>query len=110
MVAGILASLKVVLWAMVVLLLIVYLFGVVIAITIPDDTQLLAVDQEGDRFLFGSLAAIMCALFMSITGGVDWIIIARPLNEESIFLGVAFAFFVALSMFAVFNVITGLFG
>lgn len=61
------------------------------------------------ELLLQSLIAIMCGLFMCITGGMDWIAFAKPLTEVNLMLGVAFAFFVALSLFAVFNVITGVF-
>jgi hypothetical protein len=107
MVNGIMASLKVVVWAMMVLFLIDFNFAVVIAIFIQDEKIIVEYDDRS-YLMFHSLGGIMSGLFMSVTGGVDWIIIAGPLTEINIFLGIAFAFYVSLSMFVVFNVITGL--
>lgn len=113
MVQGIMASMQSILWALVVLLLIMYTFTISIAVSM--EALLGDVRAEGDYLdaelaaLFGSVTSIMCYLFMCITGGIDWHEVALPLTRLSPFYGVGFAFYIALSVFAVFNVITGVF-
>jgi hypothetical protein len=106
MVQGILASSKSVVWAMLVLGVITYIFAVGIASAIDDSKQY---QPETCPDCFTSMPQIMNILFMSITGGIDWINVATPLSKLNPTLTVAFLFYVALSLFAVFNVITGVF-
>ncbi|CAE7268764.1 para, partial [Symbiodinium sp. KB8] len=51
----------------------------------------------------------MLTLFMSITGGVSWVEVLRPLQAISIFWSYCFLFFVSFTYFAVLNVLTAVF-
>lgn len=59
--------------------------------------------------LFGSVSRCMLTLFEAITGGLDWDIVVKPLVSINPMLGCAFAFYVAFSLLALMNTITGVF-
>lgn len=58
---------------------------------------------------FGSLPFTMLSLFMSISGGVSWELVIRPLQEISATWVVIYLFYVAFTYFAVLNVVTAVF-
>ncbi|CAE7225609.1 CACNA1H [Symbiodinium necroappetens] len=86
LVTSIFHTLKSLFWAMVLLVLIVYVFAALFSQAIHDhmnsagdsmDTE----DIEAARRYYGSLAYTMLSLFMSISGGVSWFEVIRPLEE-----------------------------
>ncbi|CAE7204681.1 unnamed protein product, partial [Symbiodinium sp. KB8] len=117
LVQSIFHTLKALVWALLLLLLIVYVFAVIFTQAISD----YRVDQSAagevlpdivgnDGMLyFGSLIDSMLSLFMSIAGGVSWEVAIRPLSEVSWYWGLAFIFYVAFTYFAVLNVVTAVF-
>jgi len=58
---------------------------------------------------YGSLWRALYTLFLSITGGMDWGGAADPLAVTGYQHMLLYTFFVALTMFAVLNVVTGVF-
>lgn len=114
LVTSIFHTLKSLFWAMVLLVLIVYVFAALFSQAIHDhmnsagdsmDTE----DIEAARRYYGSLAYTMLSLFMSISGGVSWFEVIRPLEAISLGWVFCFLFYVSFTYFAVLNVVTAVF-
>lgn len=109
MVSSIVQSLVSLSWALGLLLLIMYLFTIAFthAATayIQDHEEVLVGLKEN----FGSVGTTMFSLLMAISGGVDWVELARPLAEISIFYQMLFAFYVLFVITGILNVLTGTF-
>ncbi|CAE7880335.1 CACNA1H [Symbiodinium sp. KB8] len=114
LVTSIFHTLKSLFWAMVLLMLIVYVFAALFSQAIHDhmnsagdsmDTE----DIEAARRYYGSLAYTMLSLFMSISGGVSWFEVIRPLEAISLGWVFCFLFYVSFTYFAVLNVVTAVF-
>jgi len=58
---------------------------------------------------FQSLARSLLSMLMSITGGVDWYEVLRPLMTISNVYGALFALYIVFTVFGVFNVLAALF-
>lgn len=109
MINGILGSSKSLLWALLLLMLIIYLFGVTLMQIITS--------VKGDRskldaqlaFCFGSMGSTMLSLYKAISGGLDWNDCAAPLNDISPVLELIFSAYVFITLFCVLNIITGIF-
>lgn len=117
LVQSIFHTLKALLWALLLLLLIVFVFSVLIAQAISDFTidleeQNLEVppvlEEEGRRY-FGNLPLSMLSLFMSIAGGVSWEEVLKPLLHVSSLWALCFIFYICFTYFAVLNVVTAVF-
>jgi hypothetical protein len=98
-------------WTMMLLFLELYVFGVFF-------TQLVLnhrIENAGTDFLeleryFGTLARSVLSLFESLTGGVDWQNLVNPLIKDlGYFNAILFCFFICFSVFALLNVLTGVF-
>jgi hypothetical protein len=61
------------------------------------------------KHYFGDLPRSIASLYMSITGGVDWELVANSLSLISGWYVVAFYAFIAFSTFAMLNVISAIF-
>eukprot|EP00929_Paragymnodinium_shiwhaense_P014095 TRINITY_DN121986_c0_g1_i1.p1 TRINITY_DN121986_c0_g1~~TRINITY_DN121986_c0_g1_i1.p1 ORF type:complete len:988 (+),score=247.48 TRINITY_DN121986_c0_g1_i1:172-3135(+) len=118
LVYSILCTLKSVIWSMFLLLIIVYVFGIIFAQAVSDFAIEQAVNgrelsslemQEKLYYHWGSLADAMLSLFMSISGGVSWLDVMRPLREVDGFWMTVFLCFITFTYFAVLNVVTGIF-
>ena len=74
-------------------------------------SKLQEIPPESDEALlyesFGSLHLAMHTLFRSITGGLDWAVYAKALAEVNWLWTYLFTAFIAFSVFAVLNVMTG---
>lgn len=103
-------------WALFLLLLIVYFFGVLIT----QATNGYVIDLHGSATLqdvdvrllircWGTVPRSMLTLFEAITGGVDWDTVVRPLARLSWLWALFFIGYIAFSCFAVLNVMTGVF-
>mmetsp|Transcript_152047 Transcript_152047/g.291053 ORF Transcript_152047/g.291053 Transcript_152047/m.291053 type:complete len:635 (-) Transcript_152047:165-2069(-) len=115
LVVSIASTLRTLCWAMLLLLIIIYVFAVLIAQATADhfkqgssDSFIQDKNTELDRY-WGSLPVAMYTLFMSISGGVNWITVIEPLDKLGLLWGVLFIFFIVFSSFAVLNVMTGVF-
>eukprot|EP00928_Gymnodinium_smaydae_P002318 TRINITY_DN10828_c0_g4_i1.p1 TRINITY_DN10828_c0_g4~~TRINITY_DN10828_c0_g4_i1.p1 ORF type:complete len:703 (+),score=111.77 TRINITY_DN10828_c0_g4_i1:45-2153(+) len=111
LVQAIYGTLKSCAWAVLLLVLIMYVFAVIFAQSVAD--YLIAnVDDDEDEALvyyFGTLTRAMYTLYKSIFGGVDWQDVSRPLHRVSSFLTLCFGFFIGFTNLAVMNVVTGMF-
>eukprot|EP00928_Gymnodinium_smaydae_P040036 TRINITY_DN27222_c0_g1_i1.p1 TRINITY_DN27222_c0_g1~~TRINITY_DN27222_c0_g1_i1.p1 ORF type:complete len:540 (+),score=80.29 TRINITY_DN27222_c0_g1_i1:78-1697(+) len=112
MIIGIVSTLKSLLWAILLLVIIIYSVSIVIMeiisgeldVSDAHDPDAVALQEQ-----FGSLFQTMFLLFQSISGGVDWDIISTPLFQISVPLGIFYLAYVAFSLFCVLNIITGVF-
>lgn len=113
LVTGIFASLISLVWALVLLLVILFVNAVFITQMVTTyRSQAAESDLSSKQLLvdhFGSLGYTMYSLYKAITGGEDWALFADALFEVSDALGVFFCAYIAFSIFAVLNVITGVF-
>lgn len=121
----IIGTLRQVFWALCLLILILYAFGMVFAqITseyISDNINDFQQDQlassnaviETDmvrlRKYWADVPRCMYTLYKCVTGGVDWENVASPLAAISWFWVMIFNVFLAFTLFAVMNVVVGVF-
>ncbi|CAK0882629.1 unnamed protein product [Prorocentrum cordatum] len=113
LVYSILATLKSLMWAIVLMLMIIYVFGIAFtgeALEFADTAGGVVQDDHGKLLAeWGSLDASMYTLFQSISGGVSWREPATPLHGISILPTSLFTVYIAFMYFAVLNVVTGVF-
>lgn len=112
-VQSVLHTLKHLLWAMLLLLLIVYVFAVLFVQAVNDyvmDNQYLPErEMAASKIYFDSLIETMLTLFMSIAGGVSWEEPISTLKEISGWWTFLYLFYIAFTYFAVLNVVTAVF-
>jgi len=107
-------------WTLMLLLIIFYSFGVVITQLAVEHCRFLTVESTGDvnavpvcpdglETYWSNVLRSMLTLFMSITGGLDWEAPYRPLREFSDVAAGLVVIYVALTVLAVLNVVTGVF-
>jgi len=117
--------LKSLLWAILLLLIISFMFGVCvmdfISVKLADmhlaghgdcDANPAASDCHLKRLLlqyWGSVIRTVYTLFQAMCGGVDWGMVAEPLVEITPVLGLLFCMYIAVSVFCVMNIVTGVF-
>eukprot|EP00746_Dinoflagellata_sp_MGD_P018472 gnl/MRDRNA2_/MRDRNA2_142840_c0_seq1.p1 gnl/MRDRNA2_/MRDRNA2_142840_c0~~gnl/MRDRNA2_/MRDRNA2_142840_c0_seq1.p1 ORF type:complete len:683 (-),score=135.04 gnl/MRDRNA2_/MRDRNA2_142840_c0_seq1:11-1945(-) len=110
MVTLMLGCLKAVLWAMLLLLLMIYIFGLVFCQAAAD--QMSASDDlthNGHlRDYFGNLRRGCFSLWKAVSGGADWETMAQALIDIDINFGYVFSFYILFIVLGVFNVITSL--
>jgi len=113
LVQSILGTLKALFWALLLLVLIIYVFAVLFALAISDLVE--GTDPVPDHIIaashqyFGGLGTSMLSLFMSIAGGVSWEEVLAPLTHISPVWSMCFVFFISFTNFAVLNVVTAVF-
>jgi hypothetical protein len=118
MIAGIVTSLKPLLWACLLLLVIMYMYGVLILMVVGDELRT-RVDSPADTnhdadidailMYFGDLVTAVWTLFQAILRGMDWGDAADALSSLSWAVGYSFGVYVAFSILCVLNIITGIF-
>jgi len=112
---SILHTLKSLFWALVLLVLIVYVFALIFTQSVADHLtdesahELSEENLEASRKYFGTLMSTMLSLFMTVTDGVSWEKVIAPLGAISWIWSSFFLFYVAFTYFAVLNVLTGVF-
>lgn len=111
MVASIIACLRPLIWASVLFGMLVY----TVAVTLTESANHYRASNPVHEstaldLYFSSLGTAAITLWMCITGGIDWKNVADPLiNEISPLMGAAVTLYVAFSVLAMMNVITGIF-
>lgn len=108
MVASIISSLPSLAWALVLLMLSLYLFALLIMHGVEDHFQHVGPDRDLME-LYGNLGVSMLTLFMAISGGKDWGECVDPLWQVSPLYVVFFVGFVAFVVFGVVNILTAVF-
>jgi hypothetical protein len=101
-------------WSLILLTLIIYVFGIFFMQSVTDafrddpDSVTLS-DRLFLRSHFGALHDAAYALFLSMSGGLDWNELANPLGTIHWSYKVVFCFFIFFTVFAMLNIITGIF-
>ncbi|CAE7259058.1 SCN11A [Symbiodinium natans] len=114
LVQSIMHTLKALFWALLLLVLIVYVFAVLFAQGVNDYVSGNPDLADSDMVLsgmkyFGGLDVSMLSLFMSIAGGVSWEQVIEPLREISTVWSLCYIFYICFTYFAVLNVVTAVF-
>lgn len=119
LVISILSTLKSVFWSMLLLVIIMYVFAILFTQAASDyqvsidiggeDPGLDPPDAELLEYHWGSLGDAILTLYMSISGGVSWFEVMRPLREVSSVWMFVFLAYISFTYFAVLNVVTGVF-
>eukprot|EP00746_Dinoflagellata_sp_MGD_P067347 gnl/MRDRNA2_/MRDRNA2_27797_c0_seq2.p1 gnl/MRDRNA2_/MRDRNA2_27797_c0~~gnl/MRDRNA2_/MRDRNA2_27797_c0_seq2.p1 ORF type:complete len:614 (+),score=110.13 gnl/MRDRNA2_/MRDRNA2_27797_c0_seq2:82-1923(+) len=112
MVSSIMGSFKSLLWAILLLFIILYIVGMYLTQIVteyktgPDsDPNLVHQLQQ----YYGTLFESMYYLFQTMTGGVSWGDMAKPLMGLHWSYAIFMSFFTSFIMFAVLNIVTGVF-
>lgn len=113
LVYSIICTLKSLMWAVLLLALIIYVFGIVFTQATHDhlisrSTPLAPEDIELEEY-WGSVLSSMFTLFQAISNGISWRVVCDPLGRVSIAWVLVFAFYISFASFAVLNVMTGVF-
>eukprot|EP00929_Paragymnodinium_shiwhaense_P054357 TRINITY_DN27239_c0_g2_i1.p1 TRINITY_DN27239_c0_g2~~TRINITY_DN27239_c0_g2_i1.p1 ORF type:complete len:712 (-),score=180.93 TRINITY_DN27239_c0_g2_i1:330-2465(-) len=120
MIDSIIGSLKVFTWSMIVLFMLFYVFGIGITSGVTDflssyvDDGILPDELTADDVVllsafFGRLDSSMHSLFTAMSGGRDWVEYYDVLRLLPIWYRLLFLLFISFSVFAVVNVVTGVF-
>jgi len=103
-------------WTCVLLFLMIYIVGVYFTQSITD--HLIEKDNDGLewsqqdialRYYFGDLFRAVLSLWQAMSGGADWDAMAGPLVSIDVWMGIAFAAYIAFALLALMNVVTGVF-
>mmetsp|Transcript_37770 Transcript_37770/g.87408 ORF Transcript_37770/g.87408 Transcript_37770/m.87408 type:complete len:670 (+) Transcript_37770:63-2072(+) len=113
MVMSIAASLKSLMWTIILLAFLMYGVGVCLTQMIADkgleEPRIMENAPEIKEF-YGSLPEALVSLFAGITGGIDWNDLLMPLEEQiSPWLAAVFVLYIAFAVLAMMNVVTGIF-
>jgi len=99
-------------WAVLILLVVMFVFCIII---VHGVIEYMMFDAEDDhisadiRTYLGSLSMTILSLFMSISGGVDWWTVGSILLHISTRYLLIFLIFILFTVLAVMNIITGIF-
>eukprot|EP00929_Paragymnodinium_shiwhaense_P062290 TRINITY_DN31105_c0_g1_i1.p1 TRINITY_DN31105_c0_g1~~TRINITY_DN31105_c0_g1_i1.p1 ORF type:complete len:730 (+),score=136.86 TRINITY_DN31105_c0_g1_i1:69-2258(+) len=98
-------------WVTVLLFLMTFVISVYIVQVIQQARPSLPAEEYADlEFWFGTVPRAMLSLFEALTGGVDWDELCRPLMVSiGPFVGYFFTAYMAFSVLAVLNIVTGTF-
>jgi len=108
LVSSLVDTLKPLFWAMVLLFIIIYIAGVLFTDVVLEYFSENDQDANVLRF-FGSLSLSIETLFRAISGGIDWAEAAEALRPLGYVWVLFFQVYVAFCIFAVLNVMTGVF-
>lgn len=108
---SIVSTMSAVLWTMLLLLMLFFCFAVLLAQIVTDHCRSQAdlTCDETLHFFWHSVGESMLTLFLSITGGISWQNALAPLREISTLAAVAYLAYIIIAVFAILNVVTGVF-
>lgn len=110
LVQSILSTLRALFWAMILLSIIIYVFGVVFTQSATQHLDSCVGEYcPGAVKYWSTLPRSFFTLFKTVSGGVDWENAAYPLAQFSPYMVALFTVFIAFTYFAVLNVLTGFF-
>jgi len=102
-------------WSILLLALVMYIFGLCFLqalsgylLETPSDQVRSQVVDDIDTY-WGGVATSTTTLYLAITGGADWEVLAGPVKETGNIYYLLFLFYIAFTSFAVLNVLTGMF-
>jgi len=99
-------------WALCMLTMMIYIFAVFLTVGVQDsltDSKLSSKVRSDLNTYYGNLGMSMLTLFAGVTGGGDWQNFALPLREVHWVYELVFIAYVAFTLFALLNVVTGIF-
>eukprot|EP00929_Paragymnodinium_shiwhaense_P080624 TRINITY_DN42060_c0_g1_i1.p1 TRINITY_DN42060_c0_g1~~TRINITY_DN42060_c0_g1_i1.p1 ORF type:complete len:1077 (-),score=293.64 TRINITY_DN42060_c0_g1_i1:131-3361(-) len=109
---SIIGSLKSLVYTLCLLFLLIYVFCIFLTQLVAD-TQAHSDDPTAATELavyYGSIPKAMLTLFQAILGGIDWAEIMDPvLDHCGLLAGLTFALFMAFTLLAMMNIVTGVF-
>eukprot|EP00929_Paragymnodinium_shiwhaense_P001757 TRINITY_DN101990_c0_g1_i1.p1 TRINITY_DN101990_c0_g1~~TRINITY_DN101990_c0_g1_i1.p1 ORF type:complete len:654 (+),score=130.26 TRINITY_DN101990_c0_g1_i1:100-2061(+) len=112
MIVTIIASLRSLFWGLLLIFGMIFVISIFILQTVTDQRvrngEAILDDEATDRF-FSSLGSLIVSLWASITGGVQWSHMMDPLMHVSPVTGLVFMLYIAFSILALMNVMTGIF-
>lgn len=118
LVYSIVCTIRALLWSMLLLIIMIYLFGILFTEAVSVHRAVQADNAEPPEnspdtqiliHYFGTLFRSMSTLFMSITDGLDWGAATEELGKIHIVWRLCYSLYVAFATFAVLNVMTGFF-
>lgn len=101
-------TLKEVVWAAVFLFLIMYVFSLAITQGVAEELRT-APSESRLLHYWGGIPSAMSTCFMAVTGGISWEVASDPLLKISFLWWLLFITYVGFTVFAVLNVMTGVF-
>ncbi|CAE7810502.1 Scn11a [Symbiodinium sp. CCMP2592] len=108
LVLSVIDTVRQVFWAMVLLVLMIYSFGILFTDMSLQYVESNPVDEEMDKY-FGSLYISCNTLFRALLEGFDWVDAAESLKPLGAFWIQLFHVYIAVGGLAILNVITGVF-
>jgi len=113
---SIIATLKALVWALFLLLMIMYVFGIILTQAVQEYCDPES-GSEADPFYcggplgkyWGNLAKSMFTLFKSISGGLSWDDAVYPMHKVGPLWVLCFTCYISFTYLAVLNVVTGIF-
>jgi len=96
-------------WALCLLFIVVYMFGMVFMGACIDSDGLSDAEEGQLKSYFGSFPRTLLSLFQSVSGGIDWAEPAEALLAVGWAYAVIFCLYIALTTVAVLNIVTGIF-
>jgi len=100
-------------WGLVLLVFLLYIFALVfvqgITEMLRDNPDLPATELEAVQSQFGSVLDSMLSLYMAVTGGNDWAMYFDTVKMCGIFYTILFLLYSFFFVFALFNIMTGVF-
>lgn len=110
LVSSIMGSMRSLLWTLLLLVLVVYSFSILFTEVVWDAIDQGADDREALEYWFGGIMRTALTLFESVVGGVSWDEVVNLLIVHvSPVAGLAFVIYIAFCVFALLNVVTGVF-
>jgi len=114
LIVSIFSTLKSLVWAMLLLIIIMYLFAILFTQAAVDFLAEAGdgandADDQLMRKYFGTVPRSVATLFMTISGGMNWEAVSNGLSTIGWVYVVLFVMYVAFASFAVLNVVTGVF-
>merc|ERR1711972_654019 len=112
MIMSIMSSLRMLIWASVLLVMIMCMFAIFLMQSIMmSNRHIPNTGAAEDKLLehFGGVVQSIFTLYKSICGGVDWGDVAEHLDGISPYLVVFFSVYIAFAVICVLNIITGVF-
>mmetsp|Transcript_3781 Transcript_3781/g.8679 ORF Transcript_3781/g.8679 Transcript_3781/m.8679 type:complete len:393 (+) Transcript_3781:1-1179(+) len=108
-------TMKSLVWVVLLILMLFYGFGIAFTQAARDhiDAGQAYLDPSGKpkelMSFWGTLPRSMFTLFKAIAGGISWHEVVEPLSDIGWFWVMLFCFFIVVSVFAILNVVTGVF-
>lgn len=108
-VASVIGSMRALAWTVVLLFVIIYIISVYLTQLYVDSDIQGSSKHEFSKY-YNSLPRSLLTLYQSISGGLDWNEAVEPLMKDfSPWFGVLFCLYIAFTVLALMNVVTGVF-